>query len=226
MKRIFAVFMIAIMLCLFSVAVFAEGEVTDTPGAPAVDIAPEGPVVTPEQTPPEPEVSAPNVFDRLWEYVLKNKDMTAELIFSTAILVILWTIKKIQNGIKTDLKTSNSNSANVADSQSGVVGVVNTMIDGYNGFRKDFETTIKSDEERDKQMAAILVTNTAILEIMSRVFPNSKQLPQGVKDVVNMTYANAVKIINDDQQLANLVANSKNLLAAGTEKAASDEEAV
>lgn len=225
MKKIMAIFMTIIMVCALSVAVFAEGEIID-PEVPAVESAPETPSEPSADAPSEPDKAEPNVFDRLWEYISKNKDMTAELIFSTAILVILWTIKKIQNSIKTDLKTSNNNSANVADSQSGVVGVVNTMIDGYNGFKKDFETTIKSDEERDKQMAAILVTNTAILEIMSRVFPNSKNLPQGVKDVVNMTYANAIKAIGDDQQLANLVANSKNLLAAGTEKAASDEEAV
>lgn len=225
MKRIISIFIAVLMICLLSVVVFAEGEVID-PEVPAVEPAPEAPSEPSADAPSEPDKAEPNVFDRLWEYISKNKDMTAELIFSTAILVILWTIKKIQNSIKTDLKTSNNNSANVADSQSGVVGVVNTMIDGYNGFKKDFETTIKSDEERDKQMAAILVTNTAILEIMSRVFPNSKQLPQGVKDVVNMTYANAMKAIGDDQQLANLVANSKNLLAAGTEKAASDEEAV
>ena len=215
MKRVLAMLMTVLVVCLFSVAVFADGEVAD---APVVEVVSE----TPDEAPPS--IDDPNFFDRIWEYVVKNKDMTIDVAISTVILILLWFVKKIQNGIRNEIKTSNSNSANVADSQSGVVGVVNTMIDGYNGFKKDFETTIKSDEERDKQMAAILVTNTAILEIMSRVFPNSKNLPQGVKDVVNMTYANAIKAINDDGQLANLVANSKILLADGTEKAASVEE--
>ena len=174
------------------------------------------------EAPPTPET--PNVFSRLWEYVVKNKDTVLEIAFSAVMFILLWIIKKKTNNLKTDVTSASANSISVADSQSGVVGVVNTMIDGYNAFKSDFEKVKQSDIERDKQLAAVMVTNTAILEILSRVYPNSKNLPQGVKDVVNMTYANAMKAIGDDKQLAALVTASKSLLAQGTEKAASEEE--
>ena len=174
------------------------------------------------EAPPAPE--AHNVFSRLWEYVVKNKDTLLEIAFSAVMFILLWIIKKKTNNLKSDVTSASANSISVADSQSGVVGVVNTMIEGYNGFKSDFETTKKSDEDRDKQIAALIVTTTAILEILSRVYPNSKNLPQGVKNVVNMTYANAMSAISSDEQLAALVTASKRLLAQGTEKAASEEE--
>ena len=171
---------------------------------------------------PAPE--AHNVFSRLWEYAVKNKDTVLEIAFSAVMFILLWIIKKKTNNLKTDVTSASANSISVADSQSGVVGVVNTMIDGYNAFKTDFEQVKQSNTERDKQLAAVMVTNTAILEILSRVYPNSKNLPQGVKDVVNMTYANAMSAISSDEQLAALVTASKSLLSQGSEKAASEEE--
>ncbi|MBR2474728.1 MAG: hypothetical protein IKB51_06875 [Clostridia bacterium] len=271
MKRIISIIMAFMMVCLLTVAVFAEGEsiigrtftLTDEGGNVCevkildetrfyVQISQDGSmlgtytlngeyitllvddkvfenykiigdaIVYEEQPAPE----APNVFSRLWEYVVKNKDTVLEIAFSAVMFILLWIIKKKTNNLKTDVTSASANSISVADSQSGVVGVVNTMIDGYNAFKSDFEKVKQSDTERDKQLAAVMVTNTAILEILSRVYPNSKNLPQGVKDVVNMTYANAMNAISNDEQLAALVTASKGLLAAGTEKAASDEEAV
>jgi len=225
MKRIISIIMAFMLVCLLTVAVFAEGEAADV--NENVDVPVEETVPgteSPSETTPAPET--PNVFSRLWEYVVKNKDTVLEITFSAVMFILLWIIKKKTNNLKTDVSSASANSISVADSQSGVIGVVNTMIDGYNAFKSDFEKVKQSDTERDKQLAAVMVTNTAILEILSRVYPNSKNLPQGVKDVVNMTYANAMKAIGDDKQLAALVTASKGLLAAGTEKAASDEEAV
>ena len=269
MKRIISIIMAFMLVCLLTVAVFAEGEsiigrtftLTDEGGNVSevkildetrfyVQISQDGSmlgtytlngeyitllvddkvfenykiigdaIVYEEQPAPE----APNVFSRLWEYVVKNKDTVLEIAFSAVMFILLWIIKKKTNNLKTDVTSASANSISVADSQSGVVGVVNTMIDGYNAFKSDFEKVKQSDTERDKQLAAVMVTNTAILEILSRVYPNSKNLPQGVKDVVNMTYANAMNAISNDEQLAALVTASKSLLAQGTEKAASKEE--
>lgn len=216
MKRLFAFIIAALMLCLISVPVFAD-EVAE----PEVTVAPE---TIPDA---EPSTAEDHTFaTRVWEYVKKNKNTVFEVGFSTVILVLLWFVKKAQSKLKNDLSLSNSNSVSVANSQSGVIGAVNTMIEGYNTFKSDFTKIKDADAERDKQIAAMIVTNTAILDIMSRVFPNSKTLPQGVKDMVNITYANTMKAINDDQQLTALVEASRILLAAGTEKAASEEEAV
>lgn len=215
MKRFISILMIALIVCLIGVGVFAEGEAVEE--APVMEAAPE---VAPEVAPdPVPEK---NFFDNVYVFAIKHRNTILEIVTLGFLLLLRHKTNKVSNDIR-DTRVGN---ASVIDSQGGVVGAVNTMIEGYNGFKSDFEKLKNDEAKRDNQLAAVVVTNTAILEIMSRVFPNSKQLPQGVKDVVNITYANAIKAVNDDVQLSALVAASKSMLAAGYEKAASDEEAV
>lgn len=211
MKRFISILMIALMVCLIGVGVFAEGEAVEE--APVTEAAPE---VTPDPVPEK------NFFDNVYVFAIKHRNTILEIVTLGFLLLLRHKTNKVSNDIR-DTRVGN---ASVIDSQGGVVGAVNTMIEGYNGFKSDFEKLKNNEAKIDNQLAAVVVTNTAILEIMSRVFPNSKQLPQGVKDVVNITYANAIKAVNDDVQLSALVAASKSMLAAGYEKAASDEEAV
>lgn len=211
MKRFISILMIALMVCLIGVGVFAEGEAVEE--APVTEAAPE---VAPDPVPEK------NFFDNVYVFAIKHRNTILEIVTLGFLLLLRHKTNKVSNDIR-DTRVGN---ASVIDSQGGVVGAVNTMIEGYNGFKSDFEKLKNDEAKRDNQLAAVVVTNTAILEIMSRVFPNSKQLPQGVKDVVNITYANAIKAVNDDVQLSALVAASKSMLAAGYEKAASDEEAV
>ena len=168
------------------------------------------------------QIPEKNFFDNVYVFAIQHRNTILEIVTLGFLLLLRHKTNKVSNDIR-DTRVGN---ASVIDSQGGVVGAVNTMIEGYNGFKSDFEKLKNDEAKRDNQLAAVVVTNTAILEIMSRVFPNSKQLPQGVKDVVNITYANAIKAVNDDVQLSALVAASKSMLAAGYEKAASDEEAV
>lgn len=277
MKRILSIFMVFVMVCLLSLAVFAEGEsiigntyvfddgsgdvmeltivnetnctmhciftdgtVGDMSGTYRLD----GDIITVTAAGEEigslkivgdtlveiNEDGAPyeetpvkyNVFESVWNFIITHRNTILEIV----ILIFLMWLRRKTNKVGVNVEANTLGNASVIDSQGGVVGVVNTMIDGYNAFKTDFAKVKQSDAERDKQLAAVMVTNTAILEILTRVYPNSKNLPQGVKDVVNMTYANAMKAINDDEQLSALVTASKGLFAAGTEKAASDEEAV
>ena len=219
MKKIISILMIVLMVSLIGVGVFAEGEAVEE--TPVTEAAPE---VAPDSLPDtDTEVKEEkNVFDQVYVYVIKHRNTILEIV-ALGILLIL---RRKTNKLSCNIEANTLGNASVIDSQGGVVGAVNTMIDGYNAFKEDFKQFQNNDAERDKQLAAVVVTNVAILEIMSRVFPNSKQLPQGVKDVVNITYANAMKAVNDDVQLAALVSASKTMLAAGIEKAASDEEAV
>ena len=277
MKRILSIFMVFVMVCLLSLAVFAEGEsiigntyvfddgsgnvmeltivnetncnmhciftdgtVGDMSGTYKLD----GDIITVTAAGEEigslkivgdtlveiNEDGAPyeetpvkyNVFESVWNFIITHRNTILEIV----ILIFLMWLRRKTNKVGVNVEANTLGNASVIDSQGGVVGVVNTMIDGYNAFKTDFAKVKQSNAERDKQLAAVMVTNTAILEILTRVYPNSKNLPQGVMDVVNMTYANAMKAINDDEQLSALVTASKGLLAAGTEKAASDEEAV
>lgn len=277
MKRILSIFMVFVMVCLLSLAVFAEGEsiigntyVFDDGSGNVMELAIvnetncnmhciftdgtvgdmsgtyklDGDIITVTAAGEEigslkivgdtlveiNEDGAPyeetpvkyNVFESVWNFIITHRNTILEIV----ILIFLMWLRRKTNKVGVNVEANTLGNASVIDSQGGVVGVVNTMIDGYNAFKTDFAKVKQSDAERDKQLAAVMVTNTAILEILTRVYPNSKNLPQGVKDVVNMTYANAMKAINDDEQLSALVTASKGLLAAGTEKAASDEEAV
>lgn len=277
MKRILSIFMVFVMVCLLSLAVFAEGEsiigntyVFDDGSGNVMELAIvnetncnmhciftdgtvgdmsgtyklDGDIITVTAAGEEigslkivgdtlveinedgaPYEEAPvkyNVFESVWNFIITHRNTILEIV----ILIFLMWLRRKTNKVGVNVEANTLGNASVIDSQGGVVGVVNTMIDGYNAFKTDFAKVKQSDAERDKQLAAVMVTNTAILEILTRVYPNSKLLPQGVKDVVNMTYANAMKAINDDEQLSALVTASKGLLAAGTEKAASDEEAV
>ena len=47
----------------------------------------------------------------------------------------------------------------------------------------------------------------AILEILITVYANSKNIPQGVKDLINLKYADALKLIGNDEQLKQTLDN-------------------
>lgn len=225
MKKIISIFFAIVILSMLSFSVFAEGELPEVPEESAPAVEEEAPAEEPIPEEAAPTEIDPNVFSRAWEYFDENKATVFEFAFSSVILVILWIVKKTQAKLKNDISITNNNSSIVATSQDGINTVVNAMIEGYNAFKTDFAKMKDSEDQRDRQIAAMVITNTAILEIMSRVFPNSKNLPQGTKDLVNITYANAMKSITDDAMLESLVNAAKILLAAGTDKIASEEEA-
>jgi hypothetical protein len=67
-----------------------------------------------------------------------------------------------------------------------------------------------------------MIQNTAILQILNRVYINNKNLPQGVKDLVNLDFANCLKALEDDEACAAIVDTVKQLLTAG-DNVAEDE---
>ena len=70
--------------------------------------------------------------------------------------------------------------------------------------------------ERNRVVGAVLATNSAILEILTTVYVNSKNLPQGVKDLVNLKYANCLKTLEDDKQLMAIVEAVRNNIGSAT----------
>ena len=71
--------------------------------------------------------------------------------------------------------------------------------------------------ERNRVVGAVFATNAAILEILTTVYVNSKNLPQGVKDLVNLKYANCLKTLEDDKQLIAIVEAVRNNLGNATD---------
>jgi hypothetical protein len=149
------------------------------------------------------------VFSRVWEYCITNKTEVLGLsgdavIFVLAIFVKLRNDKRTK-GIESDLKIVKGDASGTAQSQSVVVGAVNGMIDGYNNMRDSYEKYGHTEEDRNKLIGAVMVQNTAILEILSTVYVNNKNMPQGVKDLVNLKYANCLKELGDDKMLCAIV---------------------
>lgn len=158
---------------------------------------------TPEQAPSQTNVA--NFFDRIYEFWL---DYSAEII--TIIgdgALILYVIVKFFKSKKSlaNIESSVSNVLkgvdNTISSQGKVVSVTNELIDGYNKFEKAINNFDATEQERYKTMLAAFAYSKAILEVLTTVYANSKNIPQGVKDLVNLKYADVLKLVGDESKL-------------------------
>lgn len=189
--KLFLISMLVFVLCSFvglSVTAFAEestGESeTTTP-------------TTEESTATETEVNA-TLIGRIWEYLQTNYNDIATTAGNIVLLVVVW-VKDIKS--KKKLANISTQSTFTANAQSDVVDVVNKLIENYNDLEKKLESYNNAEDKKYEAVGSMVVQTKAILEILSRVYSNSKNLPQGVKDLVNLTYANALKITGDTEQL-------------------------
>lgn len=79
------------------------------------------------------------------------------------------------------------------NSNSEVVKTVNTLIEGYNETLDKLHA-METQAEQQKQIIATLETSAkATLEILATVYANNKNIPQAVKDLVNIKYVQALK---------------------------------
>lgn len=160
--------------------------------------------------------SDPTLYTRLVEFWTAYR---AEIVsaLGSAVLFILSVLVKFFNDKKTRLIASNvltikKDTAKNVSAQSDVVTSVNGLIEGYNkltveyaALKKAYEEYGSAEDERNRVVGALVAQNTAILEILTTVYVNSKNLPQGVKDLVNLKYSNCLKSLNDDTQLKAII---------------------
>lgn len=149
------------------------------------------------------------IYTRLWEYCNENRTELLGLV-GDALIFVLAVFIKIKNDRKTkaitsDLAVVKSDASGTHSSQNSVIGAVNSMIDGYNSMRETYERYEGLEDDRNKLIGAVFVQNTAILEILTTVYANSKNMPQGVKDLVNLKYANCLKALESDESLRTVV---------------------
>ena len=145
------------------------------------------------------------IYTRLWEYCNENRTellgiLGDALIFLLALLIKVKNDKKT-NAITNSLEMVRKDASGTHHSQGSVVGAVNTMIDGYNEMRLSYEKYEGVEDDRNKLIGAVFVQNTALLEILATVYQNSKNLPQGVKDLINLKYANCLKRLENEDSL-------------------------
>lgn len=161
-------------------------------------------IVQEEQEPAEP-VDEPTFFDRIWEWVTANAAETLTVL-GDIVLVACLIAQRVKQKKKlvelgTNIITVKDDVANTVSSQKSVVNVTNELIEGYNKFEKALNNFDATENERYKTMLAAFAQTKAILEILTTVYANSKNIPQGVKDLVNLKYADVLKLVGDEDKL-------------------------
>lgn len=138
------------------------------------------------------------LFRRVYEYSIEHKTELLGLLGDAVIFILALLLKSRISFIKKTATETN-------DSQVSVVDVVNNMVDGYNALQATYDKYGATEGDRNRVVGALVAQNTAILEILTTVYVNSKNLPQGVKDLVNLKYANCLKQLENDEQLKAIV---------------------
>ena len=158
----------------------------------------------------------PSLTSRVYEFweIYRTEIISA---FGSGLLLIGSFLIKYLNDKKTRLIASNvltikKDTQKNVSAQADVVGVVNDLVEEfnklsneYNKLKKAYEEYGSAEDERNRVVGALVAQNTAILEILTTVYVNSKNLPQGVKDLVSIKYANCLKSLNDDTQLKAII---------------------
>ncbi|MBQ8372052.1 MAG: hypothetical protein IJX38_03840 [Clostridia bacterium] len=230
MKKIFTVLCIimALLLCL-SVPCFAA-EAEDVPEVPEVSTD-----TVPEAAPEEAETHT--VFTRLWEFVNQYKGEVLTLIGDAALIIIAIYMKlrggkgtKEINAALTKIKEETGLSLS---NQGNVVDVINNLIDSYNAqaaeyarLKEAYEKYGATELDRNKVIGALAAEVATVLDILSTVYVNNKNLPQGVKDLVNIKYANCLKALENDGELASVVKAVRAAIGTGEDAGSAEEKVV
>lgn len=155
----------------------------------------------------------PTFFGRIWEWVQAN---VAEIltVVGDIVLVGFMIAQKVKQknklaAIGADVLTVKDGVTNTETSQRNVVSVTNELIEGYNKFEKALNNFDATESERYKTMLAAFAQTKAILEILTTVYANSKNIPQGVKDLVNLKYADVLKLVGDEDRLKEIAESAE-----------------
>jgi hypothetical protein len=161
-------------------------------------------------------ISYNTIFTRMWEYAQNN---TSEVVSAGGSLLLLffgWVSRsasaKQNKKLINHLNSIKGDTQGTVNSQNSVLDIVNQMIGGYNGMKAGYddmriayELNATKEDDRNRLIGAVMVQNTAILEMLSSVYVHNKNLPQGVKDLIILKYANAMKALSDDEILCAVV---------------------
>lgn len=198
----------------------------------------------------ERETEYDTIFTRLWEFVEENKTEVVSAAGSALIIAVSGIVKSLNSKETKKLEeliaNVQINTNGTTKAQGSIIGAINEMIagnnvmaegygnmlQGYTGMKEAYEKYESVEDDRNRLIGAVMVQNTVILEILYAVFVHNKNLPQGVKDLVVLQYANGQKALGDDEVLRAIVESVRdkiNLTVTSednTEEVASEEETV
>ena len=183
----------------------------------------------------EAEVKHYTFFSRIREFFCVYSEETLYVIGSVILLIFNLILKhsgsKTSKETKKNLEDIKGEVEEILGGQNSVVDVVNGMIDAYNDLTQKYDEMKEvyeqyglAEGERSRIIGAVLSSTAAILDILTTVYANSKNLPQGLKDLVNLKYANFLKTLEDDKQLGALVESARNNITAASENGAESLE--
>lgn len=173
-------------------------------------------VVESDVTPPENHTFLGRVQEWLENNYIALATTVGDIVLFIVFLVNFIKSKKNMLGLSRDVKfTSNA--------QSDVVDVVNNLIEGYNKIETEFAAYKKNETQNYEAVGAVIVQTQAILKILITVYANSKNLPQGVKDLVNLVYADSLKKLGDVPALKESVEQASALLESANATPAVEE---
>lgn len=232
MKRIMALFLLMILVCsMLTIFCYAEdGEADELPNETETyktdvdvnDLAQQ--VIDIITTDDENTTMA----GRLMQWVEEHKGELLTVLGNAILCIVYYFVYKIQKSHNVKIvETATSildKVRSTSSSNSKMVDTMNGMIEGYNAMEKLYEDNKANEEERSKLVNAVMIQNTAILEILREAYSQNKNLPQGVKDLINLAYASAKTTIESDDSLASVVAETKALLGGATKETVPDDK--
>ena len=173
MKKVLTLFiLIAVMMLAFSVCAFAE---------------------TPEVA---EDVSVSTIYEKAieWWKVNENEITSFATMIATALFGIFY--NKIKTGIN-DLISKigsliNANTSSTKTTRELLVGY-NSQIDEIKALRDENTQLMKINEQNAADIAALKGEIGHIAHILTTVYTNSKALPQGVKDMINIECAECLR---------------------------------
>lgn len=210
MKKIFSVFLCAAVLAIIL-------------SVPMVTYAEE----TSDET-PVTETAEPTLFTRVWEYIESNKEVVVSaagniVLFACAVMTYIRN-KRRNNLIIGGVSKLETGTQVIGGQQSSVVNAMNSLIENYNAMADKYERYGSLEGTRDKYAVAMVTQSYAILEILHTVYANSKNIPQGVKDLINLKYANCLKQLSDDKDLLAIADSVRSIIGTEAETITEDVE--
>lgn len=210
MKKIFSVFLCAAVLAIIL-------------SVPMVTYAEEASDETPVT-----ETTEPTLFTRVWEYIESNKEVVVSaagniILFACAVMTYIRN-KRRNNLIIGGVSKLETGTQVIGGQQSSVVNAMNSLIENYNAMADKYERYGSLEGTRDKYAVAMVTQSYAILEILHTVYANSKNIPQGVKDLINLKYANCLKQLSDDKDLLAIADSVRSIIGTEAETITEDAE--
>lgn len=195
-KRFIALALLAILILCFAYFGFGYGNPKMASAETvAVELTEESVEIPTDIVPTEngSEVENPTFWTRIGEWFSKN---FLEFLSSVDLVAVVGCIFAVILERKSNKRHNEETKAAISANTSAVNGntasndevlrVANLLIDGTNSL-------MASEENRDVNIQQLLLLNKAILEILATVYVNNKNIPQAVKDLVNIKYVAALK---------------------------------